>query len=58
MNIDKLETKYLSTYLKIYSILPQQTFSKNGKDIKYQVLKGYSSNKLIDVTIWNADFET
>lgn len=31
---------------------------KDGKDIKFQVLKGYSSGFLIDVTIWNGEIDT
>lgn len=51
--MESLSTKYFSTFLKIYSIGPKQVLKKNGTDIKYQVLKGYSAGLLIDVTIWN-----
>lgn len=31
---------------------------KDGKDIKFQVFKGYSSGCLVDVTIWNGEIDT
>ncbi len=57
-NINSLSTKYFSTYLKIYQIQAQQTLKKEGKDIKFQILKGYSSNMLVDMTIWNTEINT